>query len=56
MAVVAVLLNNRLYVANVGEPPTRPRAGSAGQEVASRSVCSLDCPLPRHVSPPARVS
>lgn len=24
MAVVAVLLNNKLYVANVGEPPTCP--------------------------------
>lgn len=26
MAVVAVLLNNRLYVANVGEPPACPKA------------------------------
>lgn len=27
MAVVAVLLNNKLYVANVGEPPVRPWGG-----------------------------
>ena len=29
MAVVAVLLNSKLYVANVGEPPICPRAGRA---------------------------
>lgn len=37
MAVVAVLLNNKLYVANVGEPPTCPRAGSAGREISLKA-------------------
>lgn len=31
MAVVAVLLNNRLYVANVGKLPACPRAGQWGR-------------------------
>lgn len=31
MAVVAVLLNNKLYVANVGEPPARPWGGPGGR-------------------------
>lgn len=57
MAVVAVLLNSKLYVANVGEPPSCPRVGVLDERrSASRSVCSLGSLLPRHISPPACVS
>lgn len=39
MAVVAVLLNNKLYVANVGEPPV-PGQGGLGEKPSSGSVRS----------------
>lgn len=57
MAVVAVLLNSKLYVANVGEPTACHRAGAlAGRRPASRSGCSLGSLLPRHIGPPTHVS
>ena len=56
MAVVAVLLNNRLYVANVGEPPACPKTGEQGRRSASGSVCPLGGLLPRHGRPPPRAS
>lgn len=55
MAVVAVLLNNKLYVANVGEPPVQLRVGRAGSGQLWGSGSLLGNLLSGHVGPAAQV-